>query len=217
VAHVGAYSWSWSHSESRNSSSTCDATAANEVSVSISGSACSNCSALSNTSRGASAGANSYGGSISVLHVGAYSWSVAFLGSSNSSSICRMTTASGVSVHVSGLTCLNCSALSTTSGGNAFGANSYGGAFSAAVFGAYSYSFSLQGSSGFHSRANVEVTQVNHLTITIKTAMILNAMALTGEYHFVRSIFCMPTRCCASEFQSVGTFRNSYGSNVSCN
>jgi hypothetical protein len=185
VAHVGAYSWSFSHD---SSSSTNEATAASEISVNISGSACSNCSALSSTRAGASAGANAYGGMISMMHVGSYSWSLSLSG--NSSSTSRMTAASGVSVHVHGLTCSSCSALSTTSGGNAFGANSYGGSISAAVFGGYSLSFASQGSPGFLSSAKVEVTKVNHLTITIKTAIIWDAIAMSGDYSFILSICC---------------------------
>jgi hypothetical protein len=69
---VGAYSWS--RSFNAYSFSTCEATSVSGVSVHVSDSGCSNCSAVS-SSLGDSHGANSYGGAMSVLFVGAYSWS----------------------------------------------------------------------------------------------------------------------------------------------
>jgi hypothetical protein len=70
VLYIGAYSWSQSDG---GSSSTCEATTAIGVSVRVSGSMCYNCSAMviASTSLG-SYGANSYGGSMSVSHIGAY-------------------------------------------------------------------------------------------------------------------------------------------------
>jgi hypothetical protein len=55
-------------------------TSASLVSVSVSNTPCSNCSALT-TSGFFSNQANAYGGSISVVQVGAYAWSTAFVGS----------------------------------------------------------------------------------------------------------------------------------------
>jgi hypothetical protein len=72
--HVGGYAWS--SARSSRSSSTCGATSASGVSVHVSDAPCSNCSALT-TSGGSSHQANACGGSMSVVHVGAYAWSLA--------------------------------------------------------------------------------------------------------------------------------------------
>jgi hypothetical protein len=105
------------------SGSTCGATTAVGVSASVSDSPCSNCSALT-TSGDVSHQANAYGGSISVVFVGAYAWA-----SSYGTTTCGATSASGVIVAVSDTPCSNCSAL-TTSGSSSYQANAYGGSMS---------------------------------------------------------------------------------------
>jgi hypothetical protein len=107
--YVGAYAWSLSKRAS--SRSACGATIASGVSVSVSNSPSSNCSAETTTRRGGSNGANSYGGSMSVVYVGAYAWSLSERASS--SSTCGATTASGVSVSVNNSPSSNCSAVTT--------------------------------------------------------------------------------------------------------
>ena len=181
LMHVGAYSWSLSNGGTSNS--TCRGTSASEVSVHVSGSACSNCSALSMTSAGTSHAVNSYGGSMSLMHVGAHSWSLSVYGFfvSSSNSTCESTAASEVSVYVSGSACSNCSALSMISGRTSYGANSYGGAISAAVFGAYTYSFSFGTFKLTGSRAIVNITQVIRLTVMISTSAFHDVTALSGE------------------------------------
>ena len=114
---------------------------------------------------------------MSVLYVGAYSWS--YSEDVSSSSTCGATSASGVSVHVSSSGCSNCSA-STISGGNSYGINSYGGSISASYIGAYSYSFSL-GNADARSRSSVEATRVVDFSIAIIDATIDDTMALSGE------------------------------------
>ncbi len=118
---------------------------------------------------------------MSVLHVGAYSWSLSAVanGNSNSISTCKATTASDVSVHVSGSGCSNCSAISTNTL-ISYGANSYGGALSAAFIGAYSYSHAA-GSFYSFSRAIVESTEVVRLSVTIQDSTIVDAVAASGE------------------------------------
>ncbi len=180
VLLVGAYSWS--QSPSGKSNSVCEFTSASDVSVHVSGSGCSNCSAIS-TSGGSSLGANSYGGSMSVLLVGAYSWSQSSSG--GGSSMCEFTSASDVSVHVSGSGCSNCSAIST-SGGNSYGANSYGGALSAAFVGAYSYGYEIEEYVAI--QAFVTTTQVVRLSLVIQDSIIVDAEAASGEYCSTRSI-----------------------------
>jgi len=77
VFYIGSYSWSNSNAGGGSSSSTSGATGASDVTVLISNSLSSNCSALT-TSSGVSGGLNgasAYGGSMSVLWAGSYSWS----------------------------------------------------------------------------------------------------------------------------------------------
>ncbi len=181
VFYVGAHSWSFSSAASSSSSSSCEATSASGVSVQVSGSVCWNCIASSISEGGtfSTFGVNSYGGSMSVLYVGAYSWSVSSKISSSSSSRCEATSASGVSVQVSDSAFSNCSALSI-SGGRSFGANSFGGSISVSYIGALSYSLA-EGEFRFSSRSFVEVTRVHDLSITIKKAAIADTEALSGE------------------------------------
>jgi hypothetical protein len=179
VLYVGAYSWSMSFAISSNSSGICAATTALDVSVHVNGSSCSDCRAMSTTNAGNSQGANSYGGSMSVMHVGAYSWSESYAISSNSSSICGEIEASKVSVQVSGLTCFDCSA--STFGSTSLGANSYGGVVSTAIFAAYSYSYAA-GSLGFVSSARSNGTHVSQLMIMISNARLVDSMASSGKY-----------------------------------
>jgi hypothetical protein len=188
ILYVGAYSWSASSGDNSNINSTCGLSAASQISVNVSGSRCSNCSAMSTSSgddfSGGSRGANTHGGSMSILHVGAYSWSSSRGAKSNSSSMNGLTAASDVSVYVSGSGCSNCSAMSTTIGGDSYGANSYGGAISAAYMGAHSHSYGI-GSLYCFSRAIIGNTQVRQLLITIKQAAIVDAMALSGEHSYM--------------------------------
>jgi hypothetical protein len=62
-------------SSTASSSSACGSTTASGVSVSVSNAPSSNCSAVTMTSGGGSFGANAYGGSMSVVYVGAYALS----------------------------------------------------------------------------------------------------------------------------------------------
>ncbi len=191
VLYVGAYAWSFSNGESSITSSSCEATHASGVSVQVSKSVCWNCIASSISEDGTSLstfGVNSYGGSMSVLYVGAYSWSVTDKISSSSSSKCGETSASGVSVLVSDLAFSSCSALSI-SGGNSFGANSFGGSISVSYIGASSYSLATAGDSLSLSRSIVEATRVLDLSIMIKKAAIADTEALSGECFCIHRIY----------------------------
>jgi hypothetical protein len=172
--YVGAYSWSTT--DTHISSSKCEATSVSGVSVQVSDSGCSNCSAVSR-SDDLSFGANSYGGAISALYVGAYSWSSS--DENFSSSKCEATSVSVVSVQISDSGCSNCNAVSRSLG-DSNGANSYGGAMSALYVGAYSYSLS-DGASRKSCNASVETTHVYLFSITIKRSSFLNSMALSGQ------------------------------------
>jgi hypothetical protein len=175
VLYVGAYSWSFSKSAS--SISMCEATSIIDVTVRVSNFECLNCSAMSTSDR-LSYGDNSYGGSMSVLYVGAYSYS--WSSSSSTSSKCEATSASGVTVHVSSSKYLNCSAL-TISTRSSYGANSYGGSISALYVGAYSYSRSNGERQDVFSSASVDVTRALNLSIIMTHVTIADTVALSGE------------------------------------
>jgi hypothetical protein len=89
--YVGSYSWSFSDTDF--SSSKCEATSVSGVSVQVSDSGCSNCRAVS-SSLGASFGANSYGGAMSALYVGSYSYSL------SNGALAKSCTASVATTHV---------------------------------------------------------------------------------------------------------------------
>ncbi len=176
VVYVGAYAWSFSIATS--SSSACGTTTASGVVVSVSNAPCSNCSAVTTTSGGSSLGANSYGGSMSVVYVGAYAWSNSYT-AGNSSSACGTTTASDVSVSVSNAPSINCSAyaVATTSGGSSYGANSYGGSMSVVYVGAYAWSFSSAASSSSSSACGT--TSASGVSVSVSNAPCSNCSAVT--------------------------------------
>jgi hypothetical protein len=120
--YVGAYDWS--QSNFRSSSSSCEATNASGLSVGISNVPCGNCASIT-TSSGLYNGANSYGGSMSALYVGAYAWSISKNTDSNTNtnSTCGATIASNLSVGISNTSCTNCVA-STNSTFASLGVNS---------------------------------------------------------------------------------------------
>jgi hypothetical protein len=178
VLYVGAYAWSRSQASSSSSSSMCGATSARGLSVHVSDSACSNCRALS-TSGARSNGANSYGGSMSVLYVGAYAWSLSQADSSSSSSMCGATSASGLSVHVSDSACLDCRAWSTSESGSfggSFGANSWGGSMSVLYVGAYAWSLSQAASS---SSSMCGATSASGVSVHVSDSACSNCSALS--------------------------------------
>jgi hypothetical protein len=167
--HVGAYAWSYS--VSANSSSSCASTDASGLTVNISNAPCANCSAVTTTAS-PSNGANSYGGSMSALHVGAYAWSYSV--SANSSSSCASTSASGLTVNISNAPCANCSAVTTTAS-DSNGVNSYGGSMSALHVGAYAWSYSVSA----NSSSLCASTSASGLTVNISNAPCANCSAVT--------------------------------------
>jgi hypothetical protein len=170
VLYVGAYAWSRSFQASSSSSS--ESTSISGVSVSVSNAGCSNCTAAT-SSRGDSLGANSYGGSLSVLYVGAYAWSYTSQASSSSSG---STSISGVSVSVSNAGCSNCTAATSSQG--SIGANSYGGSLSVLYVGAYGYSYS-NGAYRQFSRSYCDFTRVIGLNVSVQTSDIRLSRALS--------------------------------------
>jgi hypothetical protein len=107
--YLGGYAWSYSGSSSSSSSSTSGSTTASGVNVSISNLNTSDCSA---TTTGVY-GANSYGGSMSVVYIGAYtrSFSQGTSFSSFSLSSCGTTDVSGLVVSISSSRLINSSAV----------------------------------------------------------------------------------------------------------
>ncbi len=181
VMYTGGYAWSFVEISRSTCKSTCGSSVVNGVSLFISRSSCVNCTALSTTIRSRSNGANSYGGSISALHAGAYAWSSSTVEESGSKSLCDSTIATRVSIQFDELRCLNCSAKFKSGGDflsdSSSGANAYGGSLSAAYFGAYAYSYAYSR----YSYASVEDTHVSQLDIVLSNSTFNGSTALSGE------------------------------------
>jgi hypothetical protein len=92
----------------------CGATSTSGVSVDISDSPCSNCSALTISGEN-SYQANAYGGSMSVVHVGAYAWTVVAVGQIDILSLlnCNITQVTDLSVVIADSTMLLTKAVSS--------------------------------------------------------------------------------------------------------
>ncbi len=106
--YLGGYAWSYSVSS--NSISRSGSTTARGVRVSISDVNSSDCSAITTGYNGG----NSYGGSMSAVYIGAYTWSLSQASSSSSSSLsdCGTTDVSGLVVSISSSLLANSSAVS---------------------------------------------------------------------------------------------------------
>jgi hypothetical protein len=163
----------WSDSYEDDSISSSEATNVSGIEVSVCDVGCSNCSAVTSTS-GSSFGANAYGGSMSVLYVGAYAWSI--VDQANINSACAATNAIGVSVSVLSAGCINCSAVSSSS--YSYGANSYGGSMSVAHIGAYTWSYS-NGASKRRSGSFGNATRVFGLAVSLSSSVFRLSRALS--------------------------------------
>lgn len=172
--YIGAYAWSRSLSDSPvSSSSSTGATNVSSVSVVVSEAPCIGCSAVT-TTEDISSGANSYGGSLSALHIGAYSFS--FSRSGGSSSTCSATIVSGVSVRVSNSACINCSSVANSESAS-FQSSSYGGSISAVYIGAYSFSRSqFQRSS-----SSIGSTSADGVSVIVNSSSCFNCTAATNS------------------------------------
>ncbi len=103
VVYVGAYAYSFGDNEI--SSSSCGSTTASGMNISVSNAPSSNSSAATTMINSYSGGTNSYGGSMSVVYVGAYAYSS--LGGSTdavSESYCDSTLAIGLFLLISNST-----------------------------------------------------------------------------------------------------------------
>jgi hypothetical protein len=182
AVHVGANAWSRSATDkSSPCSSTCGATSATGVSVAVSDASCSNCSAVILSSH--SFQANAYGGSMSVVYIGAVAWSTRASIGSPSSSTCEETSASGVRVNVSDTSCYNCRALSNANG-LLSQANTYGGSMSVVHVGAHAWSYgigtSISGKCGVTSASAVSVA-VSDTSCSSCSALTTNAGTTSVE------------------------------------
>jgi hypothetical protein len=178
--YIGAYSWSKSISQSSNSA--CGGTITNGISVHVRDTTSTDSEAFSGTSTGHSYGANSYGGSMSALHIGAYAWSYSAFASS--SSVCGATFASDICVLVSDLKCFNCRAVSA-SGDDSYGANVYGGSMSVFHVGAYAWSFSVLltffNFNRITSESLCQSITVRDIAVRISSSMCSNCSALSSS------------------------------------
>ena len=177
VVYIGGYAWSISFATNSSTSSVCGETSANGLDVGVFDALCSNCSAAT-TNRLISLGANSYGGSLSIVYVGGHTWSHS-TEASNTRSSCGTTSASGLNVSVRSAPCFNCSA-ETTSGEASLQANSYGGSMSAVYIGGYALSFA----SGDVDRVSVsscQLTRVVGLSVSISLSAIQQSKAVTRK------------------------------------
>jgi hypothetical protein len=171
--NVGVHLTSWSETDQSSSSIACRATSVSDVHVTASNSRCYNCSAFtgvtgkSSNPLGVQAyGSYAYGGSMNLMHVGAFAWSFSNATFSSSNVTCEATFALNVSIVVSNSSCFNCSALSISEG-QTHGSNTHGGCMSIAHIGAFAYSFAL-GSSKFFSRAHCDATVAKLLSISVE-------------------------------------------------
>jgi hypothetical protein len=165
VFHIGAFAWSYSEKNQITSSSTSGTSTTFGVIVSVSNSSCSSC--IANVSTVESYGVKSYGGSMSILHIGALAWSYSESSNSNSSSVSEATNVSDVIVSVSNASCSKCTAQVAT-GLNSYGASSYGGSVNVVHIGALAWS-ALQ-SSNSNSSSVSEATNVSDVIVSVSNA-----------------------------------------------
>lgn len=194
----------WSRNTAGSSKSTCGVMNVNSVTVSISDSPSHNCIAVA-TSRRMSYGASTYGGSLSAMHIGGYSWSWSGdeLADFVSSSSCGALNVNNIRVSIRDSPCFNCGAILTAGTGSfdrairkdSFGASSFGGSISAVHIGAYVWSFSKHVLSDSMNAAtsvsgvHVHITNVSCInssaTTTIRTGESYAAIARSGSINTV--------------------------------
>ena len=180
--YIGAYAWSTSNGGG-GSSSNSGSTTAIGVSVTVSNTRSSNCSAtsLNNASSGSgSYGANAFGGSMSLVYIGAYAWSYAF--QAESSSLSGVTTARDISVSLTDVASSSCVAATTyfdgTASDNAVnGATSLGGSTSVLYVGAHVYSATDHTSVGYSSTSASRATTASSINLSITNASFTDCSA----------------------------------------
>jgi hypothetical protein len=181
VIYIGAVSWAFITERESKSASECGATSVSGVAIFVTNMSSSNVLAHAR-SADKSYGANSYGGSMSVLYVGSFSWSSCLDSRTSTSSANGLTSASSISINIRDVLCSNNTAM-TKSDSESFGANSYGGSIHAVYIGSYAYSYTLGGLDNDikHSSSAVCLfTRVDGLLLSISNLTIEQASAVSG-------------------------------------
>ena len=168
--YIGSYSYGAGANSFSNSFS--GGTSVIGVAVSITNVTASNCFS-STSSVGGALGSNAYGGSMSVLYIGAYTWS---LGVNSCNSSTGPTAASDLSVSLINTVSSNCSAVSS-SVQEGRGMNSYGGSMVIVYVGAYAFSFCVVGD----SICSAGPTTASEITVSISNVSSSNCSALTSS------------------------------------
>jgi hypothetical protein len=179
----------------------CEGTNASGVRMNVFNNSCINCSAkTTNSLRGF--GANSFGGSLSAVYIGAYAFSLSnFFGSI---SVCGVTRANRVDVRVIDSFCQNCSAVTTCSGiDGSFGVNSYGGSISAVYIGAYAFSFST-GLFEAVSTSHCNSTEVRGLMVSVSFSSFHQSKAVSRKCTINGTAFIRYSLLRAESIQTLG-------------
>jgi hypothetical protein len=112
---------------------------------------------------------------MSVLQIGAISWSFSFFKSSSKCAVSNM-----AFVQITNLILSKCRAMSTASRSDS--SMSYGGSISASHIGAYAYSIVLvAGQFDQKSESSVADSNVHQLSIIVENAVITDSVALSGK------------------------------------
>ena len=176
-AYGGSFSFyigSYSYGAGAFSNSFSGGTSVIGVAVSITNVTASNCFS-STSSVGGALGSNAYGGSMSVLYIGAYTWSLG-LGGNTCNSSTGPTAASDLSVSLINTVSSNCSAVSS-SVQEGRGMNSYGGSMVIVYVGAYAFSFCVVGD----SICSAGPTTASEITVSISNVSSSNCSAATSS------------------------------------
>jgi hypothetical protein len=138
VLFIGSSALSFNKSPIGISASHCSFTSANGININITDALCFNCVASTSAIAGTQA-ASAFGGSMSVLHVGAHAWSYGTLSETNCSAFVSTTDSSNLRVRIKNAPCFNCSA-STFTGTESCSADAYGGSMSVLHIGGTAWS-----------------------------------------------------------------------------
>ena len=176
-AHAVSFGFGDSYTTPTTSTSICQSTDVSSLSVSVRNVSCRDCSAFSaqlTSSASHLTGANVYGGFLSAMYIGAFSWSTCR--SSNSSSTCAATVATNLSVQVSNAPCYNCRAFTLSESlGVHVGVNIFGGSLNALSIGARTYSIVLFGANirsnfVFFPKSICESTIASNVAVVVSNA-----------------------------------------------
>ena len=117
--------------------------------------------------------------------------------------MCGVTKANRVDVSVIDSFCQNCSAVTTNSGIDSFGVNSYGGSISAVYIGAYAYSFST----GLYlavSTSHCNSTEVKGLMVSMSFLSFHQSKAVSRKCTISGTAFIRYSLLRAESIQTLG-------------